>query len=87
MVKAAWLWRRKSPYWCEFKAELSHGTTGKLSLSTQQLNGYLFPIREGKRQGKERDELCFSSAVPKIQWDSHPHCPYSYEAMGNLYLF
>ena len=35
-------------------------------------NGYLFRIR----QRKERDGLRFSSAVPKIQWDSNPHCPY-----------
>ena len=26
-----------------------------------------------------------SSAVPKIQWDSNPCCPYSYLALGNLY--
>ena len=30
------------------------------------------------RQRKERDGLCLSSAVPRIQWDSNPHCPYSY---------
>ena len=29
----------------------------------------------------------FHEFVPKIQWDSNPHCPYSYKAMGNLYLF
>ena len=26
------------------------------------------------RQQQERDGLCLSSAVPKIQWDSNPHC-------------
>ena len=31
----------------EFEAGLRHATTGKLSLSTQQVNGYLFRIREG----------------------------------------
>ena len=30
------------------------------------------------RQRKERDGLRLSSAVPKIQWDSNPHCPYGY---------
>ena len=30
------------------------------------------------RQRKERDGLHLSSAVPKIQWDSNPHCPYGY---------
>ena len=30
------------------------------------------------RQGKERDGLHLSSTVPKIQWDSNPHCPYGY---------
>ena len=30
------------------------------------------------RQQKERDGHCLSSAVPKIQWDSNPHCPYGY---------
>ena len=30
-------------------------------------------LNAGKiRQGKERDGLCLSSAVPKIQWDSNP---------------
>ena len=39
------------------------------------------------KQRKERDDLRLSSAVPKIQWDCVPYCPYGYYAMGNLYLF
>ena len=27
------------------------------------------------RQRKEKGGLLFSSAVPKIQWNSNPHCP------------
>ena len=27
------------------------------------------------RQRKERDGLHLLSAVPKVQWDSNPHCP------------
>ena len=34
-----------------------------------------------------RDGCCPSSDVPKIQWNSNPHCPYGYLAIGNLYLF
>ena len=30
------------------------------------------------RQRKERDGLHLSSAVPKIPWESNPHCPYGY---------
>ena len=28
-----------------------------------------------------------SSAVPNIQWDSNPNCPYGDKAMGNLNFF
>ena len=34
----------------------------------------------------ERDGLRLSSTLPKIQWDSNPHCPYGYSTMGNPYL-
>ena len=34
------------------------------------------PAENGTRQRKERDGLHLLSAVPKIQWDSSPHCPY-----------
>ena len=61
----------------EFEALLPHAATGKLSLSTQQKMGTFFEL--GRiRQRKERDGLRLSSAVPKIQWDSNPHCPYGY---------
>ena len=61
----------------EFEALLLHAATGKLSLSTQQKMGTFFEL--GRiRQRKERDGLLLSSAVPKIQWDSNPHCPYGY---------
>ena len=61
----------------EFEARLRHAATGKLSLSTQQKMGTFFEL--GRiRQRKERDGLRLSSAVPKIQWDSNPHCPYGY---------
>ena len=62
----------------EFKAGLRHSTTGKLSLSTQQWMGTFFMNQGRLRQQKERDGLRLSSAVPKIQWDSNPHCPYCY---------
>ena len=45
-------------------------------------NLYAISIRilfcNGVMQRKERDGLRLSSAVPKIQWDSNPHCPYGY---------
>ena len=31
-----------------------------------------------KIQWKERDGVRLSSAVPKIQWDFNPQCPYDY---------
>ena len=58
----------------EFEARLRHAATGKLSLSTQQLMDTFFKLGNDK----ERDGLRFSSAVPKMQWDSNPHCPYDY---------
>ena len=61
----------------EFEARLRHVATGKLSLSNQQKMGTFFEFGKD-RQRKERDRLCLSSAVPKIQWDSNPHCPYGY---------
>ena len=56
----------------------------KLGFSLQQLensvnpavNGYLFLDQGRIRKGKGRNGLCFSSAVPKIQWASNPHKPY-----------
>ena len=60
--------------------------TGKLSLSTQQKMGTFFELEKDKA-AKERDGFRLSSAVPKIQWDSNPHCPYGYYATGHLYLF
>ena len=56
-----------------------------LSVNTTE-NGYLFRIREGIRQRKERDGLRLLSAVPKIQWDSNPHCPYGYSLSLRLLL-
>ena len=68
---------QKVAVWREFEARLRHAATGKLSLSTQQKMGTFFEL--GRiRQRKERDGLRLSSAVPKIQWDSNPHCPYGY---------
>ena len=60
----------------EFEARLRHAAIGKLSLSTQQKMGTFLELGKDKR--KERDGLRLSSAVPKIQWDSNPHCPYGY---------
>ena len=66
---------QKVPVSREFEARLRHAATGKLSLSTQQKMGTFFEL--GRiRQRKERDGLRLSSAVPKIQWDSNPHCLY-----------
>ena len=48
MVRAAWLWCRKSPKGPEFEARLRYPTTGKLSLSTQQLMGNVFESRKIK---------------------------------------
>ena len=71
----------------EFEAGLRHATTGKLSLFNPAVNRYLFSNLGRIRQRKERDGLLLSSGVPKIKWDSNPHCPCGYKAMGNLYLY
>ena len=42
------------------------------------VNGYLFFNSGRIRLQKERDGLCLSSAMPKIQWDSNPPLPYGY---------
>ena len=48
VVRAAWLWCRKSPEGREFKAGFCHPTTGELSLYVNPaVNGYLLGIREG----------------------------------------
>lgn len=38
------------------------------------------------RKQKERDELCLSNAVPTVQCDSDPHCPWDYPATRNFFL-
>ena len=43
----------------EFNARLSHAATGKLCQPSRKWVPF-----------SKRDELCLSSAVPKIQWDS-----------------
>ena len=61
----------------EFEARLRHVATGKLSLSTQQKMGTFIELGKDKA-AKGGGGLRLSSAVPKIQWDSNPHCPYGY---------
>ena len=60
----------------EFEARLSHAATGKLCQPSRKW--VPFSNKGRIRQQKERDGLCLSLAVPKIQWDSNPHCPYGY---------
>ena len=56
----------------EFEARLRHAATGK----TQPSRKWVPFSNWGRiRQRKERDGLHLSSAVPKIQSDSNPHCP------------
>ena len=58
----------------EFEAWLCHAATGNLC---QPSSKWVPFSNKGRiRQRKDRDGLCLSSAVPKIQWDSNPHCPY-----------
>ena len=60
----------------EFEARLCHAATGKLC---QRSSKWVPFLNWGRiRQRKEREGLRLSSAVPKIQWDSNPHCPYGY---------
>ena len=60
----------------EFEAQLRHAATGKLCQPSRKWVPF---SNQGRiRQRKERDGLRLSSAVPKLQWDSNPHCPYGY---------
>ena len=58
MVRAARLWRRKSPY-REFEARPSHSATGKLCQPSRKW--VPFSNLGRIRQQKERDGLCLSS--------------------------
>ena len=60
----------------EFEAQLRHAATGKLCQPSKKWVPF---SNQGRiRQQKERDGLRLSSAVPKLQCDSYPHCPYGY---------
>ena len=48
----------------EFEARIRHAATEKLSLNPA-VNGYLFELEKDIWQGKERDKLSLSSAMPK----------------------
>ena len=64
----------------EFEAELGHTATGKLC---QYSSKWVPLLNKGKiRQPKERAGLRLSSAVPKIQWDSNPHCVLTANSYG-----
>ena len=65
----------------EFEAGLRHATTGKLSA----VNGFFELGKDKAAKGERWAPL--SSAVPKIQSDSNPNCPYGYQAIGNHYLY
>ena len=56
---------------CEFEPGLGHQMTGKLG----QPSRVPFSNQRRIRQQKERDGLHLSIAMPKIQYDSNPHCP------------
>ena len=68
---------------CEFEVGFRHATTGKLCQPSSK--GVPFSNQDRIRQRNERDGLRLSSAVPKIQWESNPHCPYGCYTIGNLY--
>ena len=58
----------------ELEARLRHAATGKLCQPSSKWIPF-FELGKDKAR-KERDGLRLSSAVPKIQWVSNPHCPY-----------
>ena len=73
MVRAAWLWRRKSSKDREFKFRLCYPTTRKLC---QPSSKWVTFSNQGKiRQRKEQDRLRLSFAMPMMQWDSNPTAP------------
>ena len=74
MVRAAWLWCRKSPKGREFKAGLCYPTTG-IFLCQPSSKWVTFSNQEKIRQRKKRDGLRLSFAGPIIQWDSNPSDP------------
>ena len=60
---------------CEFKAGLRHPMTSK-TLCLPSSKWAPFSNQGRIRQRNERDGRHFSFAVPKIQWNSNPNCPY-----------
>ena len=60
----------------DFEVGLRSPTTGKLCQPSSER--VLFSNQDRIRRRKERDGLCLSSAVPKIQWFSNPYCLYGY---------
>ena len=75
----------------EWLERLSYGeesrrkvVSSRLSFTIRRLENSINPAvnlfsNQGRiRQRKERDGFRLSSAVPKIQWGSSPHCPYDY---------
>ena len=74
------------PKGCDFEPRLSHPKTGKLF---SQASSKWVPLLNQRRirQGKERDGLSLSYALPNIQWAPNLNCPYGYWAMGKFYFF
>jgi len=64
--------------------------TGKLSLFTQQLNGYLDLLQGGKAAKGEEMGTAFRMPCPLKQWFSTCHCPYGlsrlWDPLPYLYL-
>ena len=68
-ARVAWFCCRKSLKGCEFK----------VGFPIRRLENSVNPALNSNqiriRQRKEKDGLCLSFAVPKIQWDSNPTAP------------
>ena len=77
VVRAAWLWCRKSPYRASSRLGCAMRRLEN-SLSAQQKMGTFFELGKDKAAKGEGWAPLFT----KIQWDSNPHCPYGYWAMG-----
>ena len=67
----------------EFEPGLSHATNGKLCQPSTKWVPFFELGKDKAAKGEGWAPPFISCAQDK--WDSNPHCPYGYKAMGNLY--
>ena len=78
VVRDTRLWCRKPLEGCTIASGFHHPFDDLKTLCQPDSKWVPFSNQGSMRQPKDRGGLSLSSAVPKIQWVSNPHCPYGY---------